>query len=399
MQAYFSRFLFCLTLLCSGTVLAAGQWTPEGVDKESISPLMKAAFQGNMQAIKKCLSHGDAINERSASKMSALHYAIAFGHQEAAAYLLHRGAHINVLDVWGNTPLSMARERKLHDITILLENRFLSGGHLGKTFNDDDKHFVILVASFNNEAWYKNNLDSIFVQKYGKYTVIYMDDLSTDKTAQLVQEHIKRKRMNHKVVFIKNAKKKYCLGNYIFAINRFCPNGSIIVTLDGDDWFAHPHVLNELNSLYKDPAMWITYGESLTYPLRIKTPHCKPIPTHLFNGRGTLRNFLKKDTKHWPIHHLRSFYTWLFRKINHKDFLDTKGKLFSSIEDVAYMLPMIEMAGSMHHKYISKISYIYNWNNPLATIRTIDSKTRENTYLTICSKPPYSALADAEYPI
>ena len=40
----------------------------------------------------------------------------------------------------------------------------------------EDKHFVFIIASYNNKQWYKPNLDSVFSQKYKNYHVIYTDD-------------------------------------------------------------------------------------------------------------------------------------------------------------------------------------------------------------------------------
>ncbi len=383
---WLSIFLFGCLSQC------AYQWLPYGVNDEHISTLMYAARRGDIALMASALNQGDDINAISKSGMTALHYAIGFDQTEAAGYLITHGAQVHILDQWENTPLSMARGRNLDPVVRALEEKILSSTIDGRTVIDSNKHFIILVASFNNARWYRNNLDSIFMQKYRKYTVIYMDDVSTDGTFNLVRSYCAQKSDASNIILLKNKKKKFCLGNYIWAIKRFCPRDAILITLDGDDWFAGNDVLAYLNEVYKNPAIWLTYGESVTYPAYVKTPHCRPISARLFDQKEALRRKCAQRV-FWPVHHCRSFYGWLFMLIDKKDFIDANGRYFTFAEDVAYMLPMLEMAGAAHHKYISKVLYVYNRANPLVTSRTRGTDAVENKFLQICRKAPYDMLS------
>src|SRR3990167_5715498 len=69
-----------------------------------------------------------------------------------------------------------------------------------------EKPFVIIVPSYNNSAWYRFNLDSIFIQQYDNYRVIYIDDCSTDKTGKLVEQYIKKQK-NKDIALIKNTQR------------------------------------------------------------------------------------------------------------------------------------------------------------------------------------------------
>jgi len=42
---------------------------------------------------------------------------------------------------------------------------------------------------------YKRNLESIFQQEYTNYKVYYIDDHSKDKTAELVEQYIKERKL------------------------------------------------------------------------------------------------------------------------------------------------------------------------------------------------------------
>ena len=364
----------------------------KGVGGEPITFLMHAAKNGNIDKINDLLKSKVSINESSRSHMTALHYALGFQQEDAAVLLVKSGANINALDNWNNSPLSMARTKKLNKAIEAIEKKFLDGNHFYENLDNKDKHFVLLIASYNNKEWYKRNLDAAFSQKYKKYTIIYMDDISTDNTGNLVEKYVKKK-YPHKAaqfILIKNKIKRYCLGNYLFVIERFCPDNAVLITYDGDDWFANNNVLSYLNSVYQDKNVWLTYGNSLDYPSNKKCRFCLPLNPKLIEKNEIRENCKKND---WFVHHLRSFYTWLFRKIEYKDFSDENHALFKHTEDVAFMLPMIEMAG-IRTKYLNKILYIYNRSNVLNTFNVFKVKKLKDTFSYICNKEKYQLLRD-----
>jgi glycosyltransferase involved in cell wall biosynthesis len=51
---------------------------------------------------------------------------------------------------------------------------------------------------------YKRNLDSILQQEYTNYKVYYVIDLSTDKTAKLVEKYIKDRKIEDKIKLYEN---------------------------------------------------------------------------------------------------------------------------------------------------------------------------------------------------
>jgi glycosyltransferase involved in cell wall biosynthesis len=54
-----------------------------------------------------------------------------------------------------------------------------------------------------NERYLKN-LDSIFQQSYNNYKVYYVDDASSDKTAELVSKYMEKHKLQNKMTFVKN---------------------------------------------------------------------------------------------------------------------------------------------------------------------------------------------------
>jgi CDP-glycerol glycerophosphotransferase len=50
----------------------------------------------------------------------------------------------------------------------------------------------VFILSYNNEPYnrYKANLDSVFQQNYENYFVVYVNDVSSDRTGELVQKYM-----------------------------------------------------------------------------------------------------------------------------------------------------------------------------------------------------------------
>lgn len=231
-------------------------------------------------------------------------------------------------------------------------------GQLWKKLEDrmprKDKHFVIVIASYNNKQWYRPNLDSVISQKYKNYHVIYTDDSSPDGTGNLVENYIKEKKLENKILLIKNKKRCGALENIYRAI-QMCDDKDIIITLDGDDWFANDHVLSLLNNVYDDPFVWLTYGQYKQFP--VGNPRASSeLPAEII----TENKFREYS---WVTSHLRTFYAWLFKKINVDD-LKHEGKFFPVAWDLAMMFPMLEMAGE-RSIFIEDVLYVYNADNIL----------------------------------
>ncbi|MFH1831299.1 MAG: glycosyltransferase, partial [bacterium] len=217
-----------------------------------------------------------------------------------------------------------------------------------------NKTFIIVIASYNNKDWYKKNLDSVFMQKYDNYHVIYIDDFSPDNTGKLVEQYIKEKKQEHKVTLIKNTQRMGAMANFYNAI-QLCDKTQVIVQLDGDDWFANDHVLELLNKVYADPNVWLTYGQYEEYPSG-KVGICDHVPEDI-TKTNNFRNYK------WVTSALRTFYAGLFQLIKKEDLL-YEGEFFTMTHDLAIMFPMLEMAG-FNSKFIPDVLYIYNKATPI----------------------------------
>jgi glycosyltransferase involved in cell wall biosynthesis len=233
-----------------------------------------------------------------------------------------------------------------------------------------EKPMVVIIPSYNNARYYKRNLDSVLNQRYHNFRVIYIDDQSPDGTGDLVEAYLKERsaskysnnfysqssnEQESRVQLIKNTQRKGALGNLYDAIHS-CNDEEVIVTLDGDDWFAHHDVLARINHEYQEHDAWLTYGNYISFPWA-RAGICSSIDSEVHIARSYRQ-------VSWVTSHTRTFYAWLFKGIK-KEELQENGAFLAVAWDMAFMFPMLEMAGPGHIRFIPEITYIYNVETPL----------------------------------
>ena len=213
---------------------------------------------------------------------------------------------------------------------------------------NDDTSFVVIVPSYNNAGWYEKNLDSIFFQEYNNYRVIYIDDCSSDGTAQLVQHYIDEHNCSDVITLICNDTRHGALFNTWKAVWQ-CDDHEVVLVLDGDDWFAHEHAMKIVDAEYKKNYV-MTYGQFKRFPSGAKG-QCRQLPRRIIEHNA----YREYD---WVTSALRTFYAGLFKSIALKDLL-YDGKFFFATADMAYMFPMLEMAHG-NVSFIENELYVYN---------------------------------------
>ena len=244
----------------------------------------------------------------------------------------------------------------------------------------DQKPIVVIIPSYNNRNYYQKNLDSIIAQNYDNYHVIYIDDLSQDRTGALVRSYIEKRRLSHRITLIENKQRQGTLANLYNAIHA-CPDNAIIITVDGDDWLHNSEVFNIINCAYADPNVWITFGQFIFHPDG-RVGYCRDIADNEFTRD---RRWCHVAT------HMRTFYAGLFKKIKREDLLQEDGHFFAVTWDKAMMAPMLEMA-NRRWKFIPDIVYVYNFTNPLSDARLYGNQQVATAEL-IYNKEQYLPLA------
>jgi hypothetical protein len=146
-----------------------------------------------------------------------------------------------------------------------------------------------------------------------------------------------------------NSEKKFKLKNLDELITTF-DDDDIVIELDGDDFLLDSDVVSDIRNIYSDGKVWLTNGSFMYSDGNPGfSSECNP-------------DTVRKDV--FRFSHLRTWKTFLWKSIPEDYLKDDDGTYFKSAADVAYSLPMVEMAGDKHYKFISDILYVYNEQNP-----------------------------------
>lgn len=235
---------------------------------------------------------------------------------------------------------------------------------------------IILTTTYNCENYIEKCLFSIMSQTFTDFKCYITDDLSTDNTVNIVKKTIQG---DSRFILIENKSKMYQTGNYDQVIRfREIPDEEICVEVDGDDWLPNSNVFTLVNEVYQDPNIWITSGSFKYHDGR---PGFANPPTNFTNIRNQT----------FTLSHLRTWKSWLWKKIKVEDLKDENGNYWDIAGDLSFMFPMVEMSGEKHFKFLPTISYIYNESNPLNEHKVNLVKVSSTANI-IRNKPPYGLI-------
>jgi glycosyltransferase involved in cell wall biosynthesis len=246
-------------------------------------------------------------------------------------------------------------------------------------------HYKIIVPMYNVEKWISNNINSIMEQNYKNFQCILIDDISTDNTVDVVKKLIEG---DERFKLFVNQEKKYALKNIYEGIQKSNPKDhDIIVTVDGDDWLYHNRVLDILNYVYDKTGCFLTYGE---YVKLNDLKEGRVVPNGSYNfPPAVVENNLFRQYR-WISSHLRTFKYGLWKKIEKEDLLDNNGEFYRMAWDVAFMMPMLEMAAE-RHVFVPDILYVYNNDNPINDFK-VNSGLQLELDRQIRTKPRYKRI-------
>jgi glycosyltransferase involved in cell wall biosynthesis len=200
--------------------------------------------------------------------------------------------------------------------------------------------------------------------------------MSTDNTVDIIKKTILG---DDRFILIENKEKMYQPGNYNQVIRGLnIPDNEICVEIDGDDWLPNSNVLSFIDDVYKDENVWMTSGSFKYHDGR---PGFANPPKNFTN--------IRKQT--FTLSHMRTWKSWLWKKIKEEDLKDDGGNYWSVAGDLSFMFPMLEMSGENHFKYISDVLYIYNESNPLNDHKVNMGKV-SSTVNIIRNKIPYNGI-------
>ena len=209
----------------------------------------------------------------------------------------------------------------------------------------------IVIPFYNVENWIKTCIDSLKSQNFKDFKCVLIDDISSDSSFEIAKQSISE---DPRFTLIKNKEKKFALRNIYEGIEFLRPEpDDIIITIDGDDWLASPDSLEIVNRYYLQfPEILITYGTYIEIPSGIRPFNVTAYSKEIIESRR-----FREDI--WRASHLRTFKYKLWKSINIEDLKDSSGNFYRMAWDLAFMFPMLEMAGD-RSVYVPDVLYIYN---------------------------------------
>ena len=235
---------------------------------------------------------------------------------------------------------------------------------------------TILTTTYNCENYIERCLLSIMSQRFKDFKCYITDDLSTDKTRDKIKEIIKD---DSRFILIENHTKFFQPGNYDQVIRwRNLDGDEICVEVDGDDWLPNSNVFSKIDQIYQDKDVWMTSGSFKYHDGR-----------NGFNKPITSIDNIRKSN--FTLSHMRTWKSWLWKKIEINDLKDSNGEYWNVAGDLAFMWPMIEMSGLEHFRFIPDVLYVYNESNPINDHKIDINKVR-NTHNLIANKKPYNKI-------
>ncbi len=242
--------------------------------------------------------------------------------------------------------------------------------------------FHIITAMYNVDEWIDENIQILKKQTYENFQAVFIDDMSMDKTVQIVRQAI---RGDSRFNLIINSEKQFKARNVVEAINSTSASDEdVIVLVDGDDRLSSPDVLQTLYDVYSEEDCWMTYG-SYTSVDANRCNTCKPYHPNVIEKNSYRKN-------RWLASHLKTFtfklwkqldmdvfkitdkdiaqaklrvllklqlrYWYYWKDIKASDLHDASGNFIRRVDDKAFSWPMLEMSGS-RACYIESELYVY----------------------------------------
>ncbi len=248
-----------------------------------------------------------------------------------------------------------------------------------KKMMEQKTHFKIITSGYNCKKWIVDCLKSVHEQKYDNWQMIVHIDNSPDNTYAVAFEYLQCVK-DDRIVLIDNPERSLCPINDLEAIKISNPNSEdVLVFLDADDWLYDSYVLSYLNNVYTRQDIWVTWGSYIHSHNGERGKASMPLPE------------IEEEDRVWRYSHLKTFKYFLFQGIKDEDLRDKEsGRYYTSAWDMSFMLPVVEMAGREHSKFISKILYVYNTKNPISnekinirkSLRFADEITKQRTKYT-----------------
>lgn len=219
--------------------------------------------------------------------------------------------------------------------------------------------FTFVMPAFNAVETIQYSINTVMMQNYPNWKIVVIDDMSTDGTAEAVQEMIDGYGMDEdKIKLIVNTEKKWEIANVLEGMN-YADDNDIICRLDGDDWLCDTDILAILNHRYETmgiKAAWTAHRWGFAE----------------YNISGPMPQNANPYEHEWVSSHLKTFRKSLLANVSDKNYRNEEGEYFKRIGDQVFYLPALYNAqGNWHFEPI--VAYHYTIDPSPETFLTDDA--------------------------
>ena len=243
--------------------------------------------------------------------------------------------------------------------------------------------FIIIIPVYNASNLIYECINSLLNQDFDDIGIIIRDDISTDNTTEIIDDLLgiqkSRKlnyirKLNKDILYIKNKKKLYPLGNTYESVKKYVNNkNSIIGVVDGDDKLIKNSAIKEIFNLYQRENVWMIWSQHIKSNGEIGESKKLPSNSEIYTNRN-----------YWSVSHFRTNKAFLFDHLDKKDLKDpfVKNSYFSFAGDAAFLFPFCELCGNERSYFYNEILYYYNCNLPTNEhIKNIELAIKYGNYI------------------
>jgi len=215
------------------------------------------------------------------------------------------------------------------------------------------------MPAFNAEETIGRTLVSVWGQTYPYCKIIIKDDMSSDRTRNVVENFRSSFGLQDQISITTNTEKKWEVRNILESLEE-CESTDIVCRLDGDDWLCDSDALTIIDQRYR------TTGCNVLW-----TKHRWAFSNH--NISAELPRDADPYQHPWVSSHFKTFRKSVIERVKDENFRGTDGEYFKRIGDQAIYLPVLhQSAGNWHFEPI--VAYHYTIDMSPLTFQTDDAK-------------------------
>lgn len=234
-------------------------------------------------------------------------------------------------------------------IVIILFSVFTYSKSLKPKQNNTKKNNIkvtVIAYCHNIEDICDKIIDSISNQSIKADKIILIDDNSTDFTFKKL--NLLTNTISSPCIILNEYHKGFLTSVYESIMT--CDDNDLIILLDNRSWFSNLSVIETIKNEFSKYDIWLAYSKDMEINSHKKSSIRRINPQNMFSSS------MRK--KYWKNTHIKSFYASLFKNIKLQD-LFFRGKMIDPSLDMAYMFPMMEMAGK-HTTFLSQTLCFYD---------------------------------------